>query len=102
MIFHRHKTCCKPSMVTVTCSDVGQDVAGREAHRDQTRELAALPVSFVTQVKGVKLLQVGQVAAQGRLTHERVLQNVLVVDLIDKEVRETDADYRRKQNRIHS
>lgn len=64
-------------------SDVGQDVAGNEAHRDETREVIVLPVSFVPQVKCVKLLQVRQVTAQGRLTHERVLQNVLVVDLID-------------------
>jgi len=63
--------------------DVGQDVTGSEAHWDETREVIVLPVSFVPQVKGVKLLQVRQVTAQGRLTHERVLQKVLVVDLID-------------------
>ncbi len=68
-----------------TRSDVGQDVAGSEAHRHQTWKIVVLPVCFVPQVKRVKLLQVGQIAAQDRLTHERVLQKVLVVDLMDKE-----------------
>lgn len=62
-------------------SDIGEDIAGDEAHTEHAWEVTVLTAAFALQMEYVILLQVGNICVQSHLTHERIRQDIFVVDL---------------------
>lgn len=61
--------------------DIGEDVAGKEAHTEHAREVTVLTAAFPFQMECVILLQVWNIWVQSHLTQERIRQDIFVVDL---------------------
>lgn len=72
---------CHDFRLTWEFSDIGEDIAGEEAHAEHAREVTVVTAAFALQMECVILLQVGNIRVHGHLTQERIGQDVFVVDL---------------------
>lgn len=62
-------------------SDIGENIAREEAHKEHARKIILLMAAFALQMECVIILQVWNICHQSHLTQEWVRQDIFVVNL---------------------